>query len=283
MASERGLVISLPVRYSEESTGYVGIEVGGPLDLQELRFSLLFWDKLNYPVSNLINFALDGECEFLQKEGILKRLRTEFPNDQGMDTGKMAQEFVRSHVAAFRTLDRQEPGVWSLGVGVNSVSFPEADLEADRGILFSLHNCIPVPDKDVPLEHVLEFRARRHDELVTLRHHLEEIYDRIISAGDGELALNTQIEKLQVAIRDHLKVSRESRFKFRLVDFDASLNLPAAALAGWGGYMAGLPLLEDLILAGTAALALKIGPSLKKRDVANTPFEYISSFHKELF
>jgi Family of unknown function (DUF6236) len=99
-----------------------------------------------------------------------------------------------------------------------------------------------VPDKDVPLEDVLAFRTKRHDELVTLRHHLEEVYQSIISAGEGELALSTQTEKLQLAILDHLKVSREFGFKFRLVDFDANLNLPAGANVGVGSYMAGLPL-----------------------------------------
>jgi hypothetical protein len=54
---------------------------------------------------------------------------------------------LEAHLAAYRLLDEEEPGVWSLGVGKNSVSFPERELEQGRGILVRLYEAIPVPEK----------------------------------------------------------------------------------------------------------------------------------------
>ena len=122
-------------------------------------------------------------------------------------------------------MDEREPGVWSLATGERSIVFADRDLETGRGALVRLHKAIPVPDKDVPLQDVLEFRERRRSELLALRYHLEQIYQRVLSAGDGELAINTELGILDRAIADHIKASKEARFKFCGVSFNASLNL----------------------------------------------------------
>lgn len=170
-----------------------------------------------------------------------------------------------------------------LATGANSVSFPEADLDLGRGVIVSLHRAIPVPDKDVPIQDVLEFRARRRDELIALRHYLEDIYERIISAGDGALALEKEVERLQSAIDGHVRVSRESGFKLRLVDMDASLNFVPAVTTAAVTYLAGTPLIASIIAGSAAALNVKIGPSLKRHNATATPFKYVSSYHRELF
>jgi len=74
----------------------------------------------------------------------------------------MGEKAVELHLAAFyRKLDQSEPGVWSLGTGKNSISFPEREMEEGRGVLVRLYEAIPVPDKDVPLQDILEFRTKR--------------------------------------------------------------------------------------------------------------------------
>jgi hypothetical protein len=191
MAGERGLVISYPIEVSNTAGRVEG------LDLQELRMSLLFWDKLDFPANNVFHFGLDPECQFLKGAGILSR--TNIP----LSGGNAASVVVQAHLDAFRILDAKEPGVWSLSNGRNAISFPEADLEQGRGVLVSLHRAIPVPDKEVPLQDVLEFRAKRRAELMVLRHHLEDIYERVISAADGALAMTKELESLQRAIDDH--------------------------------------------------------------------------------
>ena len=166
MANERGLVISCPINISGTSL----FLKSSTLDPQELRFALLFWDKLDFPTNNLISIGTDQNAEFLAGEGILTRTRV-----QVQGGGDMAQGYAGAHVHAYRTLDEREPGVWSLGKGENSVSFSDTDVEHGRGALIGLYKAIPVPDKEVPLQDILEFREKRHAELLALRHHIEAI------------------------------------------------------------------------------------------------------------
>lgn len=62
---------------------------------------------------------------------------------------------------------------------------------------------------------MLEFREQRRDELLALRTHLEDMYQRIIMAGDGPLALNTEKAKLERAISDYLTTMKEKKFRIK--------------------------------------------------------------------
>jgi hypothetical protein len=230
----RGLVVSVPTKISGDK-----IEIrGGGLDTQELRSNLLFWDKLDFPSNNFIDFDISGgDEEFLQQVGILQRTRINFSG-----SGRGSDIFRRCHVAAYRRLDQQEPGQWSLAVGENSMSFLDNEIEGGRGALVRLYNAVPVPDKDAPLADILDFKEKRRDELLAFRHHLEEVYQKIVNAGDGPLAWNTQVEKLQLAISDHIKASKEAPFRFRLSDISAGLNVLPATSAAIGAYVYDLPL-----------------------------------------
>jgi hypothetical protein len=281
MSRERGLVISVPIKAEGGALTVPHRPQGGGLDLQELRFSLLFWDKLDFPSNNQILVGLDDEGRFLQNAGVLHRTHIRLAGD--LDTDFAAAVYVQAHLAAFKELDKKEPGVWSLATGENAISFSESELEPARGVLVSLHRAVPVPDKDVPLEDILSFRTKRRDELIALRHHLEDIYQRVIVAGDGELALTTEIERLEIAINNHLKACRETGLKFKLADIDASLNLLGPLGAATIAYALGLPALASLAAGAAAALKLSVGPSLKRREAISTPFKYVSSYHHEVF
>src|SRR5437667_6766069 len=99
---------------------------GTALDPQELRFSLLFWDKLDFPHNNLVALGLDAEAQVLQSAGILSRTWVRI-----IGGGDSTSMFILGHVAAFRILDEREPGVWSLGAGKNAISFAPDDIEPD--------------------------------------------------------------------------------------------------------------------------------------------------------
>jgi Family of unknown function (DUF6236) len=251
--------------------------VKGRLDPQELRFALLFWDKLDYPDNNIISIG-EPTVDFLQDVGILKRTMVTVSG-----SGNGVQMALAAHLHAFRTLDQNEPGVWSLGAGKNSVSFPERELEARRGVLVRLYEAIPVPDKDVPIQDILDFRAKRKDELLALRYHLDSIYQRIIAAGDGALSLQSEIDALERAIIDYLKVAKATSFPFLNMSFDANLNVPAGITAGLAAFTAGFGAIPALLAGATASIGFGPTASLKGHKASQTPFRYISSFHKRVF
>ena len=114
MANERGLVISCPVEISGRSMTF---RSGPALDPQELRFSLLLWDKLDFPINNVVGIGPDAETQFLQSAGLLNRTMT-----QVISGGDVVSSFVQTHIDAFRALDQREPGVWSLSTGKNAVA-----------------------------------------------------------------------------------------------------------------------------------------------------------------
>jgi hypothetical protein len=273
LASERGLVVSNPIQISGNA-----LKAKSGLDPQELRTALLFWDKLDYPENNLIAFGLQPDAQFLVDAGVLKRTRI-----QVVGGGAMEKAYAQAHVAAFKRLDASEPGVWSLATGENSFSFDDGDLQDDRGVLVKLHHALPVPDKDVPLEDILQFRERRRAELLALRHHLEDIYQRVIAAGDGDLALNSEIEKLEGAIADHIKTSKETGLRFRSVSLNASLNLYRGVAIAAGAFATGLPMVTALLAGAASAITIGPGTALTWGKTTGTPFRYVSAYHSEIF
>ncbi len=274
MVSKRGLVISCPI----EIKGSTLLAKTTDLDPQELRHSLLFWDNLEFPASRAIYFGGGTDAKFLEQCGIIQRTVVPFKGET-ID-GRVYRE---AHVGVYRQLDEAEPGVWSLATGENSISFLDDELDEGRGALVRLHQAIPVPDKEVPLADILEFRTKRRDELLALREHLERAYQRVITAGDGQLAWNTEIDALQGAIVDHIKVSRESGLRLRLSGLSASLNLPRLAISAIAAQSLQLPLVASLLTAGAASISVSVGAALKRHEPSRTPFRYISSYQNELF
>lgn len=274
MPTERGLVISPPTRVSGEAISIVDTN----LDPQDLRASLLFWDKLDCPTNNFMYIDPGPEAAFLMEAGILQRTHTALT-----PYGSAASYLRAAHVGVFRQLDKEQPGTWSVSRGVNSITFTGEELEVERGVLVQLVGAVPVPDKEVPLEDILNFRARRRDELVALRFHLERIYQQVIAAQDGALALNTEIGALQTAISDHIRVSQEARFRLRIMDLSASLNLVPVGIWGLAAVTLELPIISSLLGGVAAGLAVNISAGLKGRQAQATPFQYVTSYRHDLF
>jgi Family of unknown function (DUF6236) len=113
--------------------------------------------------------------------------------------------------------------------------------------------------------------------------HLETIYQRVLAAGDGALALNTEVESLQTAIADHIRVSKETGLKFRPASLNASLNLVKGATVAAGTYGLGLPVVAALMARVGAAISVGPGTALTWGKPTGTPFQYVSSYHKEVF
>jgi hypothetical protein len=270
----RGLVISSPL---EHSSGRLLIK-SNHLDPQELRFSLLFWDRLDHPDNNLISLRSSPDAEFLIKAGVLTRTRI-----QVRGAGSLEDGFRFAHITAFRELDKREPGVWSLATGERSISFLDSELEQGRGALVRLHRAIPVPDQDVHLQDILDFKQKRQAELLKLRHHLELIYGRVSDAVDGKLALQSEVEALNIAISEYIKSTRGFKISWRLASVEASINASGAAMAGWAAFQMGLPATDAALVGAAASISIKSGFGLSRGMKTEKPYRYVSSYHRELF
>jgi uncharacterized protein DUF6236 len=297
VAAERGLVLSpgLEFRNVNDQRGRLARNEWVclceaclrqlPISPQELRTYLLFWDKLDYPGHREGLLMHNEEQLFLIEAGIMERTKIQgFPPDPTM-------VFSEIQMTAFRVQEEREPGVWSYGRHDGRRSLIEYDSDHRRGLLACLIDCIPVPDKEIPLQHILEFKEKRRDELLALRHHLDGVYQRIVSAGDGPLALSTELSLLQQAIINHTRTAKEHRLALRLGSLEAVLkievDLGRASTVGAFAYTAGLnglaAMLAGAIAGASPKLEVRSSAAVKSELGRSTPFEYITSYQQELF
>lgn len=190
MNTKRGIVISPPFTV----LGDAQIRVGGSPDSADLRKYLLYWDKIDYADNNLISISPNEDIAYLMEAKVATRTKVYFSGQHILDD----RLFIAAQQEAFNRHNEQSPGAWSIAQLSDKLSFVEADFK--QCIEFELYNMLPVPESDVSLPDILEFKARRADELLSLRHYLDEMYQQIIGAADVPRERNSQIGKLEQSL-----------------------------------------------------------------------------------
>lgn len=278
-AKYRGLVVSPPL----EIEGTRLFVKSSNLDPQELRFALLFWDRLVWPSSRAIHFTNSPDEDFLESAGILTRPDYTF-------NGDAAQGIARGQVQAYQDLERSEPGLWALALGENSLLLRDGLADEGTGALVELHRAIPIPKHDVPLAEILEFRRRRHDELELLRHHIESFVSEIEGSADKSFALQKRIAEIDQACANLFIVGKEWQFPVSLSNIKASFSLspqkflPAIG-AGWMfGERYGLTAAAAAATFAGAASTLEIKGDYGLRSMKRpmSPYRYAYQIHQEL-
>lgn len=279
----RGLVVSPPIVIDGTSL----FARSSNLDPQELRSAILFWDKLVWPSSRAIYFASGPDEQFLESAGILSR-----PDYTVWGDG--AQGIAAGQILAFNDLDKRESGQWCLAQGKDSLMIKGGSLIASAGPQLELHQAIPIPDKDVPLAEVLEFKRRRRDELCSLREQIDAFAAAINAAEDKSAELEKHVKLIDQACADAIRVGSEWQFPVRLTNFKSTFEIrPFQTLAGAlaGSQFASLTATQIALSAVTGA-ALATAPALKLsfdgfewRGLRPRlgPYRYVYQFHHELF
>lgn len=275
----RGLIISCPLKIDGVT---LSIE-SSDLDRQELRVATLLWDRLVWPTSRAIYIPGGPDADYLQQNGLLFRPEYTF-------NGDVAQGMAMTQITAFRELESREPGRWALAQGERSFMLQTGMVTQDRGTLVELHRAVPVPDQDVPLEDVLEFKLRRADDLAALRAELDQCYLLIDSAEDRAFAELTQFKRVDAACADMVKLARET-FPFRMASL--GMQFTAGALSGgkagwWAGDRLGLPLVGAAIGAAAggvikATVTMRRDLGLHKAKFTTHPYRFVYHAHDELF
>ncbi|MFT6461980.1 MAG: hypothetical protein ACJA0Y_001482 [Maricaulis maris] len=277
---QRGLILGPPVVVNGSSFSTRGF------DLQDLRYSLLFFDKIAYASNNLIHIAPPSEFDWLCAEGC-----AEIVTCRG--TGLFdARCILESQKVLYKKLDEDCPGVWGVGRSESSAMFLPGEIENQRGLLMKLFGTLPVPDVQVPLEDIVRFKQQRAAELSALRYHIEKIYQSILASPDQALAERAEFEELRRSLNDHRRVTVETGWPCRLTDvsfsFSADHAVTGAIAAAAAAHTSDLNLAQIVGFGAAAALAksllsIGVGFNLIGRKPVSSPFEYVSGYHKELF
>ncbi len=93
---------------------------------------------------------------------------------------------------------------------------------------------LPVPSPGTPFIDILEFKQRRKDELLEFRTYLDDIYQKIINSADIPRSKNTEISKLETAIKNLDETLSESGISRTVTSLRATLNSDFLGIAGIG-------------------------------------------------
>jgi len=278
---ERGLVISVPM---ELEGSLVSIE--GALDAQELRYSLLFWEKLIWPQTGIFGYAEGEDIEALTSAGILSKPMIHV----GAGEWDGAALLAMAQIETFKQLEAREPGRWSLAQGDRSFRVVGKKGDEVPGATVELYKAIPIPSHEVPIAEILEFKHRRTDELRTLRFHLDQLAKEISFSNDPNEALRINISNIDSACSDLIKLGKEWKFPMKLSSVKATLNLDptklvvSTATAFWSTQSLGLPI--STAVAGLAAVGsivnIKADIGYSQVRPRNSPFQYALRIEQDL-
>lgn len=240
----------------------------------------MYWDLIDYPDNNLISIGASPDIEFLISSGVATRTRVQFG---GMINSGNGEFFIVAQKAVFDRYEKENPGCWSIAQVSQQPFFP--DSKPKTSIEYELLNNLPVPEYDVPLNEILEFKAKRKDELTSFRIYIDELYQSIINAGDIPRAKNTAILKIEKALSDVDRTLDESAVKRTITSLKGYIAGDFTGVAGIGIGMAGLssmigltPLNAGMMGVGIAfAVKAVLSPSAK---AGTNPLTYISSIKK---
>lgn len=216
---ERGIIISPPVKII--NGGGLHAE-SSEISEEQLRFSLLFWDKIDWPDNNIISMGNGDtpDLEFLSQCKIFSRTTVRFNSF----SGGAGIALLQMQDTVLKEKNKLNPGMWSIErIGEDLIPVQGVTIQS-KAIEFELYNCLPIPHREVPLNDILEFKEKYHSELLTFRCLMDEAYLSIINSPDAELAKRVAITRLSMAISDLHKAMQSKSMARSLLSYKVVLN-----------------------------------------------------------
>jgi hypothetical protein len=199
-----------------------GFQMERSLSIDELRYYILYWDKVVIPGNNLVYIGLPEE-EQLIKSGAVERpsvgFTGRFEGDQVTNAILSCQSVVAQELVKDKTKD------WVIHQLGGECQFPNGFNQRRNIIRVDLASSLPVPTGDVNIYELLEFKEKRKDELYSLHAHLDDLYEQVLSSADQDLASKRAISDLAKSIADLDCVTNEHFDKTGKFDLSAELNL----------------------------------------------------------
>ncbi len=189
---------------------------------EELRYYILYWDKVVIPSNNLFNFGVPEEVELLRSRAIERPMVTfegTFFGDDITNAILSCQSIVASELVKKKDID------WVIHQIGKETVFPESFSVNKQFVRVQLINSLPVPDGSTPIDEILEFKEKRKNELITLHETLDAIYFDILTSPDSDLSIKKSIHNFQQNLLDLEKASKEKFKKSRKYDFSVDLNV----------------------------------------------------------
>jgi hypothetical protein len=213
-------VIAAPAIINIEGDGFT-MERG--LSPQEIRYYALYWDRVVIPGNNLIYVGLPDE-ELLIESGVIERPRVVFQGS--FDGAEFGHAFAEAQSEVAKKLIEEEKSIdWVLHQIGNKLNIPREYTEPKHSLRFELINLLPVPEAEVAIPDILEFKERRASELAALHQTIEAAYIEALKNPDPDLGSAVAIRALKASIENLNLVTNERWEKTTRFDFSAEFNL----------------------------------------------------------
>ena len=163
----------------------------------------------------------------------------------------------------FTNLERAQPGVWSMDQDGPQFSLPPETLTQGRGVQVELEKLLPVPDHDVPISDILNFKQKRAPELAAFQSAMDGLYQMITSSHDSARAYEVARDAVQRAVSDMFRAMKESIATKVITSCKVALHVTNAMSAAQIGNVSGAlgPAIQLATMATeTPSAVKKLGP-----------------------
>ena len=258
-------IVAAPAIFSAIANS--GFAIDRMLSAQEIRYYLLYWDKVVIPTSNIIHVSLPDE-DILIETGVISRPKVgslscglaNFPLDMALAQASVTESLIKNNKDAD----------WVFHQIGGNLTLPQQYQIENQSIRVDLVNLLPVPIGTTPIPEILEFKLRRRDELAVLHQYLDEAYLEILASPDPTLSRKASITRLKTAIAAIDSVTKERWKTTTKFDFSSEISLQGSNIAkgvaagyAFAFYSAEVSIPVGAILGGLASL-IKLSAKVSK-------------------
>lgn len=288
-------IITTPSILTELPSG--GFRQERTLNIDEIRYYSLYFDRVVIPTNNFIHFSLEQEEELINLN-LIERPRYNITGTFNSNDYPKYQLELQYKELEKRNNDTNDI-IWNLHqIGGDKIYTQNKNLEIRTNLIIELYNLLPVPVGKISFEEILKFKEYRKDELEVLHNTLEDLYLEILKSPDSDLTKKKVLNTLNKNILDIQKVSRERWNEFRYFSLNTNFNMKDIFLETSKGYGIGdflgfvgnnIELLSDennTLIKSLGAIAGALNSCIKvnlknQNSLINEKLNYISYTSKE--
>ena len=257
--TKRGVIVSHTVSMSP------GVfSLSGEIPPEVLRRYVLYWDMISYPMVNGLapNVRSCTDLQALLDGGILTLDPVEidvgqFISDADLERTSQIMGMplpLLPHILAIGQVElanrhKSREEIWSVAQVAPIASFGPTGAAINLAEI-GLHNVLPTPSLETPIEEVLAFKDLREDELLAFRVAMEDMRNQILDSADPERAVKAAAEVVKKKISDIDRTLNERGIAHHLETLKLYLNPSNSKVLS--AYVAAL-------IAGPSAQAITAG------------------------
>lgn len=258
-----------------------------PCDLpdEDLKQYVWLFDHIEWPTTTCAtNIGTPTELgEFLMSEGLLSRQQFDVS-----DEVYLGNKFFRLFLLAREHYDQLKEDYTLIAQDRDRFYLPSSfDREGmdHRTAQIRLLHALPIPGENVPIQDILEFKAKNSDLLKRLMYHMDEIYLKLIEDGpDVIIRNNGLVAEFEDRVKEVLSEMKKSAIRRALSSIAVQYKLPLTlAGGGVGDVIADVPLELGAVVGALAGYAgshlivemVRGAGSLGKKDRLE-PLAYLS-------